>query len=59
MKKNRELCEKDDGKKPGSSIDLHEWQPSHIEKGVEAAKKENFASDKETADFFKKYGKYS
>ncbi len=38
-------------------IDLHEWQLAHIKKGVEAAKKGDFASDKQAADFFKKYGK--
>jgi predicted transcriptional regulator len=59
MNKNRQLGKKDEGKKSEPSIDRHEWQAAHIEKGVEAAKKENFASDKETADFFKKYGKCS
>jgi predicted transcriptional regulator len=38
-------------------IDLHEWQLAHIGKGVEAAKRGDFASDKQAADFFKKYGK--
>ncbi len=38
-------------------IDLHEWQLAHIEKGVEAAKKGDFATDKQAADFFKKYGR--
>ena len=38
-------------------IVLHVWQLAHMEKGVEAAKKGDFASDKQTADFFKKYGR--
>jgi predicted transcriptional regulator len=40
-------------------IDLHEWQLTHIEKGVEAAKKGDFAPTKEADKFFKKYGKPS
>ncbi len=38
-------------------IDLHQWQLAHIEKGVNAAKKGDFASDKEVGTFFKKYGR--
>ena len=37
-------------------LDLHEWQLTHIQQGVEAAQKRNFASDKEVKDFFEKYG---
>ncbi len=40
-------------------IDLHQWQLAHIEKGVEAARKGDFASDKEVDKFFKKYGRTS
>jgi len=36
--------------------DLHEWQLAHIQKGVEVARKGDFASDKEVKDFFEKYG---
>ncbi len=38
-------------------IDIHEWQLEHIEKGVKAAKKGDFVSDKQASEFFKKYGK--
>ena len=37
-------------------IDLHEWQLAHIQKGVEAARKGDFASEKEVKDFFEKHG---
>ena len=37
-------------------IDLHEWQLTHIQKGVAAARRGDFASDRETTDFFNKYG---
>ena len=36
-------------------IDLNEWQLAHIKKGIAAAKKGDFASDKEADTFFKKY----
>lgn len=35
---------------------LHEWQLAHIQKGVEAARKGDFASDKGVKDFFDKHG---
>ena len=38
------------------NIDLHEWQLAHIQKGIEAAEKEDFASEKEVKDFFEKHG---
>ena len=38
------------------NIDLQKWQLAHIQKGVEAAKKGDFASDKEVKDFFGKHG---
>ncbi len=37
-------------------IDLHQWQLAHIEKGVEAARQGDFASEKEVQDFFEKHG---
>ncbi len=37
-------------------IDLHEWQLAHIEKGVNAARKGEFASNKEVSGFFEKHG---
>ncbi len=37
-------------------IDLHEWQLTHIQKGVEAARQGDFAGDQETTDFFNKFG---
>ncbi|MFQ5444973.1 MAG: CopG family ribbon-helix-helix protein [Nitrospinales bacterium] len=40
-------------------IELHEWQLAHIKKGVEAARKGNFASEKDVKDFFKRQGKSS
>lgn len=40
-------------------IDLHEWQLAHIQKGIEEARKGDFASDKEADKFFKKYGQTS
>ena len=38
------------------NIDMHEWQLAHIQKGVEAARKGDFASDEEVKEFFEKYG---
>jgi len=40
-------------------IELHEWQLAHIEKGVKAARKGEFASDKEVTEFFEKHGSSS
>lgn len=40
-------------------IDLHEWQLAHIKKGVEAARKGDFASEKEVKDFFEQHGQTS
>ena len=40
-------------------IELHEWQLEHIRKGVEAARKGEFATDAAVEAFFKKYGKNS
>jgi predicted transcriptional regulator len=37
-------------------IELHEWQLAHISKGLEQAKKRDFASDKEVKKVFEKYG---
>ena len=37
-------------------IHLHEWQLAHIQKGVDAAHRGDFADDQETARFFTKYG---
>ncbi len=37
-------------------IDLHEWQLAHIQKGVTAARRKDFADDQEAAAFFNKYG---
>jgi len=39
-------------------IDLHEWQLAHIQKSVEAARKGDFASEREVKDFFEKHGSY-
>ena len=37
-------------------IDVHEWQVKHIQEGVEAAERGEFATDKEMDRFLKKYG---
>ncbi len=37
-------------------IDLHEWQLRHIQKGVEEARRGDFASDEEVDTFFDRYG---
>lgn len=41
----------------GQYIDLREWQLAHIEKGVKVARKGEFVSDKQAAEFFKQYDK--
>jgi len=38
-------------------IELHEWQLAHIEKGVKAARRSEFATKEEAKAFFDKYGK--
>jgi len=40
-------------------IDLHEWQLAHIQKGVKAARRRDFATDAEVKAFFDKYGRPS
>jgi predicted transcriptional regulator len=40
-------------------IDLHEWQLAHIQKGVKAARREDFAMNAEVKAFFDKYGRPS
>ena len=40
-------------------IDLHEWQLAHIQKGVKAARRGDFATDAEVKAFFDKYGQPS
>lgn len=40
-------------------IDLHEWQLTHIQKGVKAARRGDFATDAEVKAFFDKYGQPS
>jgi predicted transcriptional regulator len=40
-------------------IDLHEWQLSHIRKGVKAARRGDFATEAEVKAFFDKYGRSS
>lgn len=40
-------------------IDLHEWQLAHIQKGVKAARRRDFATDTEVKAFFDKYGRPS
>ena len=40
-------------------IDLHEWQMSHIRKGVKAARRGDFATEAEVKAFFDKYGQPS
>lgn len=37
-------------------IDVHEWQVKHIQEGLDAADRGEFATDAETEEFFKKYG---
>jgi len=37
-------------------IDLHEWQMSHIRKGVNAARRGDFATEAEVKVFFDRYG---
>jgi len=37
-------------------IDVHEWQVKHIQEGLDAADRGEFATDAETKEFFKKYG---
>ena len=37
-------------------IELHEWQLKHIQKGVEAADRDEFASEREVEEFFKQRG---
>lgn len=59
MTKNLGLDKKDQRTKLDQNTDLHQWQLAHIKKGVEAAKKADFASDKEIDDFFNKYGRLS
>ena len=57
MAKNLRSDKKDESKILYQPADLSLWQQAHIEKGVEAARKGDFASDRETSDFFKKYGR--
>jgi len=40
-------------------IELHEWQLAHIEKGVKAARRGEFATEEEVKAFFNKYGETS
>jgi predicted transcriptional regulator len=40
-------------------IELHEWQLAHIEKGVKAARRGEFATKEEVKAFFNKYGETS
>jgi len=40
-------------------IDLHEWQMSHIRKGVKAARRGDFAAEVEVKAFFDKYSQPS
>jgi len=37
-------------------IDVHEWQVKHIQEGVDAAKRGEFATDNEVEELFDKYG---
>ena len=37
-------------------IELHQWQISHIRKGVKAARRGDFATEAEVKAFFDKYG---
>lgn len=38
-------------------IELHEWQVAHIQKGIEAARQGDFATEDEVKSFFDKYGR--
>ena len=40
-------------------IDLHEWQLTHIRKGVKAARRGDYATEAEVKTFFDKYGQSS
>ena len=40
-------------------IDLHEWQMSHIRKGVKAARRGEFVTEAEVKAFFDKYSQPS
>lgn len=40
-------------------LDLHEWQILHIQKGIDAARKGDFATDEEVERFFEEYGGHS
>ena len=40
-------------------IELHEWQLAHIQEGVEAAHRGDFAQEIEVKDFFDKHGQSS
>ena len=40
-------------------IELHEWQISHIRKGIKAARRGDFATEAEVKAFFDKYGQPS
>ncbi|OGE22599.1 MAG: hypothetical protein A2V51_02490 [Candidatus Dadabacteria bacterium RBG_19FT_COMBO_40_33] len=40
-------------------IELHEWQLTHIRKGVKAARRGDFATEAEVKAFFDKYGRPS
>ena len=40
-------------------IELHEWQLTHIRKGVKAARSGDFATEAEVKAFFDKYGRPS
>ena len=40
-------------------IELHEWQLTHIRKGVKAARSGDFAAEAEVKAFFDKYGRPS
>jgi predicted transcriptional regulator len=40
-------------------IELHEWQLAHIKKGLDQARKRDFASAKEVKKVFEKYGMIS
>lgn len=40
-------------------IDLHEWQISHIRKGVKAARRGEFVTEAEVKAFFDKYSQPS
>ena len=40
-------------------IELHEWQLAHIQEGVEAARRGDFAEEAEVKAFFDKHGRSS